>query len=331
MDHEGLGPEVQHVKESRNGKPYGSKRLGGTVQSQTIATIFQNGTVSDGFHFSFVIGKYKVNRGTTLFSEPFDEIPKSKVTLNDAEFKNLLSLLDESVPVLRSSNKHFITFSKEVEQDQVDQIVQILQLQSTAQKVDMLFKHDLDSEDLLNAIRLRDQAQQLNEFEELLEEDAVESRWQKWFEHNSWVLGSDFVEVLDERRIDVGHIADYLTQAADSHLDLIEIKRPGMSFWNTAKDHDNWVPHPELVAALTQCNNYLYELEREMNSKKASDRLGIPIARPRALLIGGRSKGWEATRFEAQRLLNSSLQNTQVLTYDQVREKAKRMLGIKAV
>jgi hypothetical protein len=49
----------------------------------------------------------------------------------------------------------------------------------------------------------------------------------RWFAENDWVLGSDFVRVLDERAIDTENVADYLVEAYDGFLDIIEIKRPG--------------------------------------------------------------------------------------------------------
>jgi len=69
--------------------------------------------------------------------------------------------------------------------------------------------------------------------------------WQRWFEDNDWVLGSDFVRVVDERPIDVGHIADYLMEGFDGFLDVVEIKRPGggLRFWAPSRDHGNPIPH----------------------------------------------------------------------------------------
>jgi hypothetical protein len=70
--------------------------------------------------------------------------------------------------------------------------------------------------------------------------------WQKWFENNDWVLGTEFVGVLGERPIDVENIADFLMQAYDGFLDVVEIKRPEgkLRFWADALDHGNYVPTP---------------------------------------------------------------------------------------
>ena len=148
----------------------------------------------------------------------------------------------------------------------------------------------------------------------MLADDESEAQWQGWFKRNAWVLGSDYVRILDDRRVDVKNIADYLVEAYDGHLDVIEIKRPGLECWADALDHGHRVPSTDLVKAMTQAQNYQFELEREMNSQKMQERVRVPIAKPRSLLIYGRSNGWAPEKFLAQRLLNAGLTAVQVLT-----------------
>ena len=160
--------------------------------------------------------------------------------------------------------------------------------------------------------------------------DANEHKFQPWFEDNAWVLGSDCVRVLDARKIDVRNIADLLVEAYDGRADITELKRPGLPFWQAEKDHDNYVPHPELIAAITQAQNYQFALEGEIDSIKTRERLkGTPIAKPRSLLIYGRSKGWVDGQLEAQRLLNAGYTSLNVITYDQVLRRAKIIIGCK--
>jgi hypothetical protein len=135
---------------------------------------------------------------------------------------------------------------------------------------------------------------------------------------NDWILGSDFVRMLDEREIDVEHIADYLMQAYDGFLDLIEIKRPGgsMRFWADALDHGHYVPHSDLTKGITQSQRYVYEVEREANSVKTLERLGgVKAVKPRCTLIFGRSRDWAAEQTEAYRILNAGLHSLSILTY----------------
>jgi len=168
----------------------------------------------------------------------------------------------------------------------------------------------------------------VEEFERLLTDNANEHKFQPWFQNNPWVLGSDCVRILDARRIDVRNIADFLVEAYDCRADIVELKRPGLAFWQTEKDHDNYLPHSDLVAAIVQAQNYQFALEGEIDSIKTRDRLkGIPIAKPCSLLIHGRSHDWIDKQFEAQRLLNTGFTNLNVITYDQVLRRAKIIMG----
>jgi len=171
----------------------------------------------------------------------------------------------------------------------------------------------------------------IGEFERLLTDDANEHKFQPWFQSNAWVLGSDCVLILDARKIDVRNIADLLVEAYDGRADIVELKRPALGFWQAEKDHDNYLPHPHLVAAIVQAQNYQFALEGEIDSIKTRERLkGIPIAKPCSLLIHGRSNDWIDKQFEAQRLLNAGFTNLNIITYDQVLRRAKIIMGRKA-
>ena len=120
-------------------------------------------------------------------------------------------------------------------------------------------------------------------------------------------------------------------EAYDGRADIVELKRPALGFWQTEKDHDNYLPHPDLVAAIVQAQNYQFALEGEINSVKTRERLkGTPIAKPRSLLLHGRSNDWIDKQFEAQRLLNAGFTNLNVITYDQVLRRASIIMGRKA-
>jgi hypothetical protein len=158
-----------------------------------------------------------------------------------------------------------------------------------------------------------------------------EQRWQVWLKENSWVLGSEFVKVLDEREVDTANITDYLMQAYDGFLDIIEIKRPegGLKFWNDTLDHGNYIPSTDLTKAITQATKYIYELEREANSLKFLEKVGnIKTIKPRCILVFGRSKDWNDDQKEAFRILNSSYHNLTIMTYDHVFLRAKKIACI---
>ncbi len=151
-----------------------------------------------------------------------------------------------------------------------------------------------------------------------------EEVWQRFFSKNSWILGSDFVEILDERRLDVENITDYLLKSYDGFVDIIELKLPTENFWTA--EH---IPRSELTTATMQCNRYILQTERKINDLEFSKKVQqTPIVKPRITLIYGRSVNWEDGEKEAYRVLNSSYSNLNIISYDHLLERAKRLIRI---
>jgi hypothetical protein len=167
------------------------------------------------------------------------------------------------------------------------------------------------------------------EFRDMLDQNLTEDPWQQWFTENRWVLGSEFVQILD-RRVDVTHTLDFLAESLDGFVDIVEIKRPGgnLEFWSSQRDHGNLVPHTELVKAITQCCRYQVEVERRNNDSSYIQRIGARVLKPRSVLIFGRSNEWGPDEREAFRILNASYHSLMVMTYDQVLFRAERTLGL---
>lgn len=190
-----------------------------------------------------------------------------------------------------------------------------------ADLVRFILDNDVIPNELADGLRQARRVRAVRQFSEMLKQDLVEQRWQQWFQENSWVLGSEFVRILDERRIDTQNISDFLMEAYDGFLDVVEIKRPGgnMQFWAAALDHGNSVPSTDLIKAITQASRYIHEIELEANSLKFLETVdGVKTVKPRCVLLFGRSHGWTDEQAEAYRILNASFHNLTVLTYDHV-------------
>ncbi|MGD9735204.1 MAG: Shedu immune nuclease family protein [Solirubrobacterales bacterium] len=194
-----------------------------------------------------------------------------------------------------------------------------------------LSDHDILSMDLVQMMEFNRRCRAVEELKVMLAEDQTEGPWQDWFENNDWVLGTEFIRVLGERPIDVKNVADFLMQAYDGFLDVVEIKRPEgkLKFWADGLDHGNYVPHSDLIKAVTQASSYLLEVEREADSVKFFERLGaIKAIKPRCVLIYGRSHKWNTPQREAYRVLNAGYHSLSIMTYDHVLERAQRILGM---
>ncbi len=154
-----------------------------------------------------------------------------------------------------------------------------------------------------------------------------EEVWQKFFSQNSWILGSDFVEVLDERKIDVNNISDYLLKSYDGFVDIIELKLPKEFMWT--QDNN---PTSVLTKAIMQCSRYILQVERKMDSNEFGKKINqTPIVKPKITLIYGRSEHWTGEQKEAYRVLNSSYSNLNIISYDHLLERAKRLIDLNKV
>jgi hypothetical protein len=279
------------------------------------------------------LGRYNKPRDFIDNEIPESLDPRSELTLDGAEFEGLISFLQESYEPFRQGVKAFIPLDKPFAPENADQVRALFSVPETANLVRFILDHKIIPEELAEGLRQAKRARAVRRFERMLREDLLEQHWQAWFQANSWVLGSEFVRILDERDIDTKNIADFLMEAYDGFLDVVEIKRPsgGLRFWASALDHGNPVPSQDLVKAITQASRYIYEVEREANSVKFLDSVdGVRTVKPRCVLIFGRSNDWNPEQAEAYRILNSGLHNLTIMTYDHVLARAQRILDIAA-
>jgi len=275
------------------------------------------------------VGRYKKPKGWNESEEPESLTPKSELTLDDEEFRNLIAFVQENYEPFKAGMKAFIPLDRPFDSDTVEAIRGLFNHPEKRDLVDFIAQHDIIPEHLMLALHLKRRMQAIGEFETMLSRNLVEQPWQKWLQKNGWVLGTDFVRVLDERSIDTQHISDFLMEAYDGFLDIVEIKRPqgDLSFWAATQDHGNYVPSSDLTKAITQASRYLYEVEREANSVKFLERVDqVKTIKPRCTLIFGRSHDWNDEQRESYRILNSSLHNLTILTYDHVLERARSLL-----
>lgn len=257
--------------------------------------------------------------------------PKSELTLDNDEFQGLLKFLSENYEPFKKGVREYIPINEKFDRESTKHLRALFNNPNKNEILSFVATNDILPADLIAALQTQTRGRAIQEFEAMLSHDVVEHEWQGWFKRNEWVLGSEFVKLLDEREIDTAHIGDYLMQAYDGFLDIIEIKRPGVSmqFWAEKQDHGNWVPSTDLTKAISQATRYIYEVEREANSVKFLERVGnVKTIKPRCVLIFGRSQNWRDDQKESYRILNASYHNLTIMTYDHVLDRAKRILGL---
>ena len=322
---------MQVVRTTNKGIDYLTYKIAENSASFTEIVFWKIPRSSGASEIHLKLGKYHQQHSVPIFDEYSKPSPKCEVTLNANEFDGLVNFLQENYEPFRQGFKQFIALEKEYGLDKIGHLREIFSGSNKSQALDLLVEHKLVSDELLIGLNHAKRCRTINMFEEMLSQELSEGTWQKWFENNSWVLGTEFVGILDQRSIDTANISDFLMKAYDGFVDLIEIKRPSsdLAFWAKQKDHDNYIPSTDLVKAITQAAKYIYELEREANNVKFFERVGyIKTIKPRVILLFGRSNDWNIEQVEAYRLLNSLYHNISILTYDHVLNRAKKIVGL---
>ncbi|MFO7676488.1 MAG: DUF4263 domain-containing protein [bacterium] len=256
--------------------------------------------------------------------------PRSELTLDHDEFDALISFLQESYEPFRRGQRKYIAIDERFDAENLAHLRAIFANPNRTDLLRFIAENEILPDEIAAGIQLQSHKKAVRQFEEMLCRDLDESDWENWFKSNPWVLGSEFVRVLDERRIDVGNVADFIMQAYDGFVDIIEIKKPApdLRFWRKLANGGHPVPSGKLVEAITQSARYIHEVERRMNDLEFTERMqGVKAIKPRCVLIYGRSTGWDTPKQETYRLLNSCYHNLTILTYDHVLERAKRILN----
>jgi len=244
-----------------------------TVLTRAYFWKIAHNTKGDQIHLK--IGRYKKPENFGEAEELDSLDPKSELTLDGEEFLSLISSLQEHYEPFKEGVKAFIPLDKPFEKSNADQIKALFTLPEKQQLVNFILSNNVIPEELELGLQNAKRTKAIAQFEAMLSDGPVEAKWQTWFEKNSWILGSDFVRILDERSIDTRNITDFLMEAYDGFLDVIEIKRPeiGIPFWANSLDHGNYIPSSDLIKAVTQASSYIYEVEREANSIKFLERV----------------------------------------------------------
>jgi hypothetical protein len=332
------------IKKTSQGIDYLSIRLKSKQKVNTNAVLWRIPRTNDDDDIHLKIGRYNYEQNEALFDDYKDNpTPKSELTLDREEFLNLITFLKDCYEPFSKGIQKFIPIETNIEEDKILAIKKIFSNSKQTEIVNFLISNDIISNDIFSNLEFINKKNAIIEFEKLLEDESYfesykkeknikqdEAVWQKWFENNSWVLGAEFVKVFDERRIDAQNIADFFVKAYDGFVDIIEIKKSKkIDFWQKDTSHNNLYPSSELIKSITQCLNYIYEIERESNSNKFIEKLEYSkVIKPRIILIIGRSKNWHNQENEAYRLLNSAYHNLTIMTYDHVLQRAKRILKV---
>jgi hypothetical protein len=275
----------------------------------------------DRKHINLRIEQYKKNP-----TDPhFPEQPGQKINLQDDDIANLISsakaqsiLKDSDVSdrvivmkgqaageILQLTNRDIAAISQLVG-SLTDENIQVL-----ARRVNPEVVEKIDS-----AVKYIRMEKSLNWLRAKIEEDVDESVFQKWFDENTWIFGKNYVDRVDKGTIGLQSRADLIYISVDGFADLVELKKSVLARAILLPDasHKTFYPSQELSRALAQAMHYLQVIED--HRLQLVKLVKIPVLRPTITIIIGRSEDWDEPMREQLRILNSTLLNIKVLTYD---------------
>lgn len=317
-----MAKEWHNVKITSRGQEYVEPcELKSGVKSSCRAVFFRNTHQTTGEKIvSLKIARAAVKNGK--FTEKADK----SITLSSDELDKLIRYIEEYYTPLNIGMQEFV----EVNEDAALLLGRVHALNIPDEEVvSKLFESGILTDNLAVAITAAERHNSLLEYEDAIADNKPESFWQTWFGKNKWVLGSEYLNILPERDIDVDDIADYLMQSVDGFLDVVEIKRPELPFWTRPDSHGNLCPSAQLTAAITQCLNYLYKIELQSNSVEFMDRVGgTKTVKPQCMLVYGRSADWGEQELKSLRILSAAYHQLHIITYDQLLVRAKQLLGV---
>ncbi|MGV3459048.1 MAG: Shedu anti-phage system protein SduA domain-containing protein [Flavobacterium sp.] len=152
-----------------------------------------------------------------------------------------------------------------------------------------------------------------------------EKIFQNWIEQNLWVFGIDYIKKHDERKIALFSEGDLLMETVDGYLDLIELKRPKHELLKFDQSHKCHYPHPDLSQVVGQSLFYLQKLAEYKSVLQ--DEYNVKIIMPRIKVIAGRNKDFSQEQKDCIRMLNTNLNQIQIITYDDLLSYGKLILS----
>jgi len=290
---------------------------------------------SDGTELALKIITYKKN------PPPSDWVlvEEKSLSLNELESRHLLGALRDHLAVAESDQDgRYILIRVDQgtarlgDNDPATVAAALAKVLSQDEIVQHLAATEL-SDSLINAfrgaIRLKEMRSAVAELRKLLDShEATEERYQAWCREHSWAFGNAYVMSDEVRDISTGDSIDLLLPTVISgYRDIVELKRPDREVLLYDTAHRNFYFSADVSRALGQVHRYLDVLQ-EVAANGLRDHPEVVAYHPRAIIVIGRSQGWDSEKLKALHGLNSRLSGVTVMTYDQLLAQGERLIDV---
>jgi hypothetical protein len=267
---------------------------------------------------SFNEGKFDRNQITSEF---FHSVypRRFKFTMQDTSRRRATKVIEN----LDSS------IIKHLEKDDVDTILNFVE-----SLLNTKYKSTIYKRQLLNNTKIRVDEIAINniilEFERMMSQDLVESKWGDFLRKNLFLLDSKYVNFIPQLNVICANarLVDFALVDYDGCLDIFEIKRPSTPLLAKNDDRGNYYWSTDAIKAIVQAEKYQYNAETHSNLEKDISReynLNVKVQRPRAILLIGNTNTLEYKMKEDFRILRMSLKNVEVVPFNELLERLKNL------
>lgn len=130
------------------------------------------------------------------------------------------------------------------------------------------------------------------------------------------------------REIAIGDSVDLLMKLTANGLrDVFELKRPDKEPLRWDSSHKSYYWSAEASRSIGQCHRYIDALHDGARAG-LRDNPDIVAYHPRAVVVQGRSNGWDMEKQKALHGLNARLHGVQIMTYDHLLLQSQRLLSV---
>lgn len=183
-----------------------------------------------------------------------------------------------------------------------------------------------------------------------------EDVWQHFFEQNQWIFGTgvvpQFVSAWDPNKLERAVVGPSIfgagkrpdavmrTMGALSALVFVEIKRHDADLLERDPYRSGvWVPGSDVVGGVAQCQMTVDEVVRQARALPVTDEDGfqvdqVLVCRPRSILVVGSLEAFvrdgqpHVERFESFERYRRSLADPEIVTYDELFQRASMALSL---
>jgi hypothetical protein len=216
---------------------------------------------------------------------------------------------------------------KQIGIDNVSFVTKILQSFQSEEAKELLLKiNEKELNNLFVSIKHAKNKQALSQLEQLMADTVNEDQFQNWIKTNTWVFGTEYIKRFDTRKIGIHSQADFIVESLDGFTDLVELKKSDFKLFEKDASRNCYYPSKDLSQVMGQAIHYIKVMEDHRAILKEGDDL--EVLKPRVKVIIGRSATLVYDEKKALRLLNATLHGIEIITYDEILSRAKKIISM---